>query len=133
VDDGIVVDEAQHTSAEGIFAAGDVARPGDGARVEHWHAARESGERAALAIMGEPLPARRAPWVFSEFAGAKLDVVGWAPSWDEIVELDGGWAYVVDGRVPQLAIRDSVIPVEEARALVETRPTLADLEAASRA
>ena len=120
VDDGIVVDDAQRTSAAGIYAAGDVARPRDGARVEHWHAARESGERAALAMLGEPITARRTPWVFSEFAGAKLDVVGWAPRWDEIVPLAGGWAYVVGGDVAQLAIADSQLPVEEGRALVES-------------
>jgi 3-phenylpropionate/trans-cinnamate dioxygenase ferredoxin reductase component len=120
VDDGIVVDDAQRTSAARIYAAGDVARPRDGARVEHWHAARESGERAALAMLGEPITPRRTPWVFSEFAGAKLDVVGWAPRWDEIVPLAGGWAYVVGGAVAQLAIADSQLPVEEGRALVES-------------
>ena len=39
--------------------------------------------------------------------------------WDEIVPLAGGWAYLVDGGVAQLAIVDSQLPVEEARALVE--------------
>jgi NAD(P)H-nitrite reductase large subunit len=133
VDDGIVVDDAQRTSSGGFYAAGDVARPRDGARVEHWHAARESGERAALAVMGELLPPRRAPWVFSEFAGAKLDVVGWAPRWDEVVPLAGGWAYVVDGLVGQLAIADSALPVERARSAVEQRVTVEQLEAALRA
>ena len=129
VDDGILVDDAQRTSADGIYAAGDVARPKGGARVEHWHAARESGERAALAMLGEPLPARRTPWVFSEFAGAKLDVVGWAPRWDEIMPLDGGWAHLVDGQVAQLAIIDSRLPIEAARALIESGTTLDGLAA----
>jgi 3-phenylpropionate/trans-cinnamate dioxygenase ferredoxin reductase subunit len=120
VDDGIVVDETQRSSVEGVYAAGDVARPRNGVRVEHWHAAREAGERAALAILGEPVPPRRAPWVFSEFAGAKLDVVGWAPRWDELVPLSGAWAYLVDGRVAQVAIVDSQLPVEAVRALVES-------------
>ncbi|HEX6654988.1 MAG TPA: FAD-dependent oxidoreductase [Candidatus Limnocylindria bacterium] len=124
VDDGIIVDEGQRTSAEAVFAAGDVARPRDGARLEHWHAARESGERAALAMLGEPLPPRRAPWVFSGFAGAKLDVVGWAPRWDQIVPLLGGWAYVVSGQVAQLAIADSQLDVETARLLIEEKASL---------
>jgi 3-phenylpropionate/trans-cinnamate dioxygenase ferredoxin reductase subunit len=119
VDDGIVVDASQATAVEGIYAAGDCARLRGRPRVEHWHAARESGERAALAMLGEPLPARRAPWVFSEFAGAKLDVVGWAPEWDDVVPLAGGWAYLVDGRLAQVAIADSQLPVEAVRALVE--------------
>src|SRR4029079_17798244 len=67
VDNGIVVDDAQRSSADALYAAGDVARPRNAARVEHWHSARESGERAALAMLGEPLTPRRVPWVFSEF------------------------------------------------------------------
>ncbi|HET6745201.1 MAG TPA: NAD(P)/FAD-dependent oxidoreductase [Candidatus Limnocylindria bacterium] len=129
VDDGIVVDDGGRSSAEGVLAAGDVARPATGARVEHWHAARESGERAALSILAEPLPARRAPWVFSEFAGAKLDVVGWAPTWDKIVSYPGVIAYVVGGSVTQLAVMDAAVPVEEARSFVEQRPAAAELKA----
>ncbi|HET7141387.1 MAG TPA: FAD-dependent oxidoreductase [Candidatus Limnocylindria bacterium] len=127
VDNGILVDDGQRTSAPGIFAAGDVARPRDGARVEHWHAARESGERAALAMLGQPLPVRRAPWVYSEFAGAKLDVVGWAPRWDSIVALQGVVGYVVAGTVAQVAALDSAVPIEGARTLVEQSPTPAEL------
>jgi NADPH-dependent 2,4-dienoyl-CoA reductase/sulfur reductase-like enzyme len=127
VDDGIVVDDGGYTSADGVMAAGDVARPANGARVEHWHAARESGERVALSIVGEPPPARRAPWVFSEFAGAKLDVVGWAPTWDDIVRFPGVVAYIVGGSVAQLALMDSPVPVEEARAFVERGGAAADL------
>jgi NADPH-dependent 2,4-dienoyl-CoA reductase/sulfur reductase-like enzyme len=127
LDDGIVVDAGGWTSADGILAAGEVARPDGGPRVEHWHAAREAGERAALSILGEPIPARRAPWVFSEFAGAKLDVVGWAPGWDDLLELPGVIAYVVDGVVAQLAVFDSSLPIEDARALVETHPSVAEV------
>jgi NADPH-dependent 2,4-dienoyl-CoA reductase/sulfur reductase-like enzyme len=129
VDDGIVVDGGGWTSAAGILAAGDVARPADGPRVEHWHAAREAAQRAALSILGEPVPPRRAPWVFSEFAGAKLDVVGWAPQWNEIVQLPGAFAYVAGGVVAQLAILDSSLPIEEARAFVERQPPTAELAA----
>ena len=128
VDDGIVVDDGGRTSVAAILAAGDVARPEGGPRVEHWHAAREAGERAALSILGEPLPAPRAPWVFSEFAGAKLDVVGWAQRWDEIVEWRGAYAYIVGGTVAQLAILDASFPVEDARAFIERRPSRAELD-----
>jgi 3-phenylpropionate/trans-cinnamate dioxygenase ferredoxin reductase subunit len=127
VDNGVVVDESRRTSAASVFAAGDMARPADGPRVEHWHAAREAGEAAALGILGELPRPRRAPWVFSEFAGAKLDVVGWAPSWDEIVTRDGAHAYVVNGRVEQIAILDGAVSVETARGLVEQRPPPARL------
>jgi 3-phenylpropionate/trans-cinnamate dioxygenase ferredoxin reductase subunit len=127
IEDGVVVDESRRTSAASVFAAGDMARPADGPRVEHWHAAREAGEAAALGILGEPPQPRRAPWVFSEFAGAKLDVVGWAPAWDEIVTRGGMLAYVVNGRVEQLAILDGAVAVEAARVFVEQRPPPARL------
>ena len=123
VDDGVLVDEGQRTSAAGILAAGDMARPRDGMRIEHWHAAREGGERAALAMLDQPLPPRRAPWFFSEVAGITLDVLGMATAWDEIVAMPGLFAYVTDGRVVQLAVIDGSVEVEAARRLVEDRGT----------
>jgi 3-phenylpropionate/trans-cinnamate dioxygenase ferredoxin reductase component len=129
VDDGVVVDERHATTASGVFAAGDVARVA-GRRVEHWHAAREGGEAAALAMLDEPPPEQRAPWVYSEFAGHLLDVVGWAPTWDEATPLLDGrlTAYGVDGKVAQLAIVDSAVSVDEARLLIMQRPALAEVE-----
>jgi NADPH-dependent 2,4-dienoyl-CoA reductase/sulfur reductase-like enzyme len=133
VDDGIVVDASYRTSAPGIFAAGDVARI-DGRRVEHWHAAREGGEAVALAMLGEPLRPPRAPWVYSEFAGHLLDVVGYAPTFDEAVALGDGRviAYLKGGEVAQLAIIDSAMPVEDARGFVERRGSLDELRHAQR-
>jgi hypothetical protein len=105
-----------------------VARPRAALRIEHWHAAREAGERAALAMLEQPLAGRRAPWVFSEVAGATLDVVGSAPRWDEIIIRNGVHAYVVDGLVAQLAVINGSVPVEQARAFVERMPPLDELE-----
>jgi 3-phenylpropionate/trans-cinnamate dioxygenase ferredoxin reductase component len=130
VGDGILADADHRTSHPSVWAAGDVARI-DGRRIEHWHAAREGGERAALAMLGRPVPPPRAPWVFSEVAGDVLDVVGWAPAWDETITLGGGErfavAYVVDERVTQLAIVNGAIAAEEARRFVERRPERAAL------
>jgi 3-phenylpropionate/trans-cinnamate dioxygenase ferredoxin reductase subunit len=125
--DGIRTDAAHATSADGVYAAGDVASV-DGLRVEHWHAAREGGERTALAILGQPLPPPRAPWIFSEFAGQVLDVLGHAPAWDDeqiVGDVARGRfavAYVRDGIVAQLAVANGAIPVEDARRFVESRP-----------
>jgi 3-phenylpropionate/trans-cinnamate dioxygenase ferredoxin reductase subunit len=133
VDDGILTDAAHASSHPSVWAAGDVARI-DGRRIEHWHAAREGGERAALAMLGKRLPAVRAPWVFTEVAGELIDVVGWAPSWDETVLLGDvtsdrfALAYVVDRRVAQLAVVNGAVPVEEARAFVERQATASELE-----
>lgn len=129
VKDGVLTDERYRTSASWIFAAGDVARVA-GRRVEHWHAAREGGEAVALAMLDEPASASRAPWVFSEFGGASLDVVGWAPRWDEARSFRDGRliAYLVDGRVAQFAIVNAVVSVEAARAFVQARPSLTEVE-----
>lgn len=131
VDDGVLVDERQATSAAGLFGAGDVARPRGEARVEHWHAAREAGERAGLAIAGAQVPARRAPWIFSEFAGAKLDVVGSGPEGEEHVAVEPGvHAAVRGGRLAQVAVLDGAVSADAARELVERGAGLDALRAA---
>jgi NADPH-dependent 2,4-dienoyl-CoA reductase/sulfur reductase-like enzyme len=122
IDDGVLVGDGQETSVPGIFAAGDVARPAPDPRVEHWHSARESGERAALGMLGAPLPPRRAPWVYSEFGDAKLDVFGVATSWDREVVRDGLHAFVRAGVVESLVVLDGAVDPELARAFVERRP-----------
>jgi 3-phenylpropionate/trans-cinnamate dioxygenase ferredoxin reductase component len=131
VDDGVVTDRQHRTSAPSIFAAGDVARVA-GVRVEHWHAAREGGERAALAMLGEAVPASPAPWIFSEVAGHQLDVVGSAPAAIDVRRIGDDrrfvLAYVSDGVVRQIAIVNAAVPVEEARALVGRRRSIAGLE-----
>ncbi len=132
LDDGIVVGERRRSSVPNVFAAGDVARV-SGRRVEHWHAARAGGEAAAFGMLGLAPPPQRAPWVFSEFAGQQLDVVGWAPTFDETVSLLGGrlLAYLRDGLVAQLAVINGAVPVEAARALVEATPPPAALASLS--
>jgi 3-phenylpropionate/trans-cinnamate dioxygenase ferredoxin reductase subunit len=133
VDDGIVTDALHRTSAASVFAAGDVARVA-GARVEHWHAAREGGERAALAMLDEPVPPARAPWVFSEVAGHQLDVVGSATNAAQVRRIGDqerfALAYVSDGVVEQVAIVDAAVLVDDARALVERGASVEELERA---
>jgi len=138
VGDGVMLDETR-AAAEGIFAAGDIARiphplaGGARIRVEHWHAAREGGEMAALGMLGETVPPPRAPWVYSEFAGQMLDVVGWAFDRDEERVIGDpstdrfAVAYLRSGQVTQLAVANSFIPVDQARAFIEARGEFADL------
>jgi len=62
---GVRVDERLATSAEGIFAAGDIAvYPGWNGdyRVEHWVHAQEQGRHVARAILGEKAQYRRVPF-----------------------------------------------------------------------
>ena len=130
VEDGIVTDADHRTSAPGVWAAGDVARV-DRRRVEHWHAAREGGERAALSMLGLPVAPPRASWVFSEVAGAAIDIVGDSRAWDEERWMADGsvLAYLQGERVVQVAIVGSAISVEEARAIVERDAPVAELAA----
>jgi 3-phenylpropionate/trans-cinnamate dioxygenase ferredoxin reductase subunit len=129
LDDGIVTDLEQRTSAGGIWAAGDAARV-DGRRVEHWHSARESGERAALSMLGQPVPPVRAPWFFSEVGRRTLDVFGVAATWDDEQWLRAGsvLACIHDGRVVQLASIGSALEPAEARAAIESALTVDELE-----
>ena len=119
VADGIVVGADQRTSHHAVWAAGDVARV-DGRRVEHWHAAREAGERAALSMLGMPLPSVPPPWVFSEIAGTMVDVVGAFDGWDDERWLMPGRliGYLGSGRLVGLASIDNALAVETGRRLV---------------
>jgi len=128
--DGIVTDAEQRTSHAGAWAAGDVARVG-GRRVEHWHAAREGGERAALSMLGAPVPARRPSWVFTEVAGVGLDLVGDADGWTEELWIGAGLLAYLDGaRLVQLAVIGSALDATVARELVGRRATLDELRQA---
>ena len=76
----------------------------------------------------------RAPWVYTEFAEQLVDVVGWAPDFDEERVLGDpasdrfAVAYVRGSRIAQLATVNGWVPVEQARAFVDSRPTVATLE-----
>ncbi len=129
VADGIVTDASHLTSHSAVWAAGDVARR-EGVRIEHWHAAREGGERAARSMLGLPLRPDPAPWFFSEVAGSTLDVVGVAAGWDdERWVANGVLAYLEAGRVVQLASIDSAMRAERMRDLLAEGADLGRVEA----
>ena len=118
VGDGVVTDAGQRTSHPAVWAAGDVARR-DTRRIEHWHAAREGGERAARSMLGLEIGPDPAPWVFSEVAGHSIDVIGAVDPWREERWVREGVVAHLDGpRLIGLAIIDAAMPVERARELV---------------
>jgi len=87
VDHGIVVDQFLRTSADGIFAAGDVAHypdpfSGQNVRVEHWVAAGRQGQTAALNILGRPTPHTAPPFFWSAHYDVTINYVGNAAGFD---------------------------------------------------
>ncbi len=89
-DNGIVVDELCHTSAPGVYAAGDVANHpnpilGYRVRVEHWQNAQNQGAHAAKTMLGSPEPFSEVPWFWSDQYDLNLQMAGHPLSWDRIV------------------------------------------------
>jgi 3-phenylpropionate/trans-cinnamate dioxygenase ferredoxin reductase component len=90
VDNGVVVDEALRSSAENIYAAGDVANAWhpffeQRIRVEHWANALNQGPAAARSMLGEPVSYDRIPYFFSDQYEVGMEYSGFATGWDEVV------------------------------------------------
>ena len=90
VDGGIVVDEFGHTSAQNVFAAGDVTRFFSplfeaAIRVEHFQTAQRQGFAVGRAMGGVTEPYDEVPWFWSDQYELNLQYVGAALPWDEIV------------------------------------------------
>ncbi|MBI2709658.1 MAG: FAD-dependent oxidoreductase [Actinobacteria bacterium] len=110
--DGVVCDPSC-VAADGIVAAGDVARwahPRYGSiRVEHWENAIAQGEHAAarlLAGSGPGEPFSPVPWFWSDQYDRKLQAVGRPSAGDEVVVVDGSLA---ERRFVALYGRDGVV------------------------
>jgi 3-phenylpropionate/trans-cinnamate dioxygenase ferredoxin reductase subunit len=89
VDNGIVVDELLRTSAEDVFAAGDVAnafhpRFGRHVRVEHWGNALHQGPAAARSMLDRGEPYTRLPYFFSDQFSLGMEYVGLHSSADRV-------------------------------------------------
>jgi 3-phenylpropionate/trans-cinnamate dioxygenase ferredoxin reductase subunit len=87
---GIKTDEFGRTSAEGIFAAGDVAYQfnpvlGRHVRLESWANAQNGGIRVARNMVGEMEPFAEVPWFWSDQYDLNLQVAGAPLSWDRVV------------------------------------------------
>jgi apoptosis-inducing factor 3 len=114
IDHGIVVDQFLRTSADGIFAAGDVAHypdpfSGQNVRVEHWVAAGRQGQTAALNILGRPTPHTAPPFFWSAHYDVTINYVGNAAGYDR-AEVHGSFderralvAYFVGSRIAAVA------------------------------
>jgi 3-phenylpropionate/trans-cinnamate dioxygenase ferredoxin reductase component len=89
VDNGILVDASLRASADGVFAAGDVANhdhPLFGRlRVEHWANALEQGPSAARSMLGQDAVYDRVPYFFSDQYDVGMEYAGHSAPGDEVV------------------------------------------------
>jgi 3-phenylpropionate/trans-cinnamate dioxygenase ferredoxin reductase component len=90
LDNGVLVDEHLQTSAEAVFAAGDVANArhpfyGQRIRVEHWANALHQGPAAARNMLGRADPFDRLPYFFSDQYEVGMEYSGFARDWDRVV------------------------------------------------
>ena len=74
LDDGVACD-ATGRAADGVYAAGDVAR-WDGRRSEHWTSAGDQADRVAAAILGQDPPPPGLPYWWSDQYDVKLQGLG---------------------------------------------------------
>jgi 3-phenylpropionate/trans-cinnamate dioxygenase ferredoxin reductase subunit len=97
----VVVDASMRTSAEGVFAAGDVAlalnaAAGRHLAVDHWGDALRMGEVAGRTLAGEHAQWDVAPGWFSTIGHHTLKYVAWGDGFDEARLVDhGGGAFTV--------------------------------------
>lgn len=90
VEKGVLVSETLETSKPGIYAAGDIANAqhpfyGTRVRVEHWFNAANMGPVAAANMLGEDEPYDRIPYFYSDQFDTKMEYLGYAPEWDQVV------------------------------------------------
>jgi 3-phenylpropionate/trans-cinnamate dioxygenase ferredoxin reductase subunit len=129
----VACDATLRTSAEGIWAAGDLCAyesvvHGRRVRVEHWEVAAAQGAHAARAMLGSAEPYAEVPYFWSDLADwASLEYVGAAAEWDEeVVEGDvGSGAFAVDylssGRLVARLSVGGAGDLDEARRLIAAR------------
>jgi 3-phenylpropionate/trans-cinnamate dioxygenase ferredoxin reductase component len=91
VDNGVVVDERLQSSADGIFACGDIANAAhpvftQHVRVEHWANALEQGPAAARSMLGKDVSYDKVPYFFSDQYDVGMEYAGLHdPNTDELV------------------------------------------------
>jgi 3-phenylpropionate/trans-cinnamate dioxygenase ferredoxin reductase subunit len=131
-DNGVVVDERCQTSADNVFAAGDVAnRPdvysGGRIRVEHFQNAQNQGAAAGHAMLGGGEPFQEVPWFWSDQYEVNLQMLGHPrPGADRVVrgrfeDQDFTALYLQGGVVNAAITMNRGKDIAAARRLIERR------------
>jgi apoptosis-inducing factor 3 len=88
--DGSVTVDKYLSAADGLYAAGDIARfpdwrTGEHIRIEHWQLAESHGFTAALNMSGQQTEFKGVPFFWTEQFEPYLYYVGYVTDWDEII------------------------------------------------
>jgi 3-phenylpropionate/trans-cinnamate dioxygenase ferredoxin reductase subunit len=129
---GILVDEYCRTSADDVYAAGDVANhwhPGAGKRmrVEHWQNAMQQGAAAARNMLGRSQPYDPVHWFWSDQYDLNLQYAGFHREWEDMVirGRPGERAflafYLHEGRVDAVAGMNRGKEIRRAMPLIRSR------------
>lgn len=133
---GVLCDSRLRTSADGIFAAGDMCSydsvvHGRRLRIEHWDVAFNQGRTVALNMLGRDVPHEVVPYFFSDLADwSWMEYVGPAPAWDaEVVRgslEDGAFSlwYLHGGAVVGTLSVGRSDDLDHARRLIASRATV---------
>jgi NADPH-dependent 2,4-dienoyl-CoA reductase/sulfur reductase-like enzyme/nitrite reductase/ring-hydroxylating ferredoxin subunit len=88
-DGGLSVDE-QLRLAQGVWAAGDVARyrdphSGSDVRIEHWRLAEQHGRAAARSMVGRAAPFTGVPFFWTQHFDLRIGYAGAGQGWEDVV------------------------------------------------
>jgi 3-phenylpropionate/trans-cinnamate dioxygenase ferredoxin reductase subunit len=138
IDNGIVVDDHFRTSADDVFAIGDVARiddvvAGRPRRVEHWSAANSQGSHLGRNLAGGRKGYDEVTAFFTKMFDTQLQLLGDTDGVDEVV-LRGSIRensligfYLRDERLVAAALVGQVLDMAaELKTLLRTQPRLSD-------
>ena len=131
VEDGVLVDEHCRANADGVFAAGDVAKHyhpvfGQRIRTEHWNNARQQGRAAALNMLGRDVPYDEVHWFWSDQYEHTIQYAGYHREWDDLVirgsleSRNFAAFYFLDGRVRAVVSVDRPSDVQDSMELIRS-------------